>query len=156
MSRATIEQLRQLGLDSYAIDKVDAGDKQVALDAAADRIDAALRCQFGDAIIIAPYPLDIIQCECVLASWTLLMAQGYNPAAPSTDTNINARYAEWKDYLDKVSKGELVPRVTLSASVGDSGASGPSVITASSRGYSERGGVPQPAVYPPAGPFSSN
>ncbi len=156
MSRATIEQLRQLGLDAYAINKVSDDDKQMALDAAQARVDAALGTQFVAADIIEPYPLDIIQCECVLASWTLLMAQGYNPAAPSTDTNLNARYAEWKEYLDKVSKGELVPRVTLSPDEGNAGATGPSVITARQRGYSERGGIPFSQPFPGTGPFSSD
>jgi phage gp36-like protein len=149
MSRATITQLRQLGLDSYAIDKVPDADKQVALDAAMARVNAALRCQIGDAVVVAPFPMDIVQCECVLASWTLLMAQGYNPAKEATDKNVDRRYEEWAEYLDKVAKGELVPAVMLASSSSDAGATGPSVITSSQRGYSERGSNC-------VGPFSSD
>ena len=156
MSRATLDQLRQLGLDAYGIDKVADADKQMALDAAMARIDAALNTQFPDNAIIPPYPLDIVQCECIFASWTLLTAAGYNPANPGTDVNILAQYNEWKDYLNKVSKGKLVPNVVLSADPGPPGVTGPSVITSTQRGYSERGGIPWTSPCPNTGPFSSD
>lgn len=138
MSRATLTQLRQLGLDAYAIDKVADDDKQIALDAAAARIDSAVANQY-DGDIIPPYPLDIIQCECVLASWTLLTAQGYNPPSPGTDTNIEKNLSKWEAYLVSVSKGEIIPKLVLSVDDGDPGATGPAVITATQRGYSVRG-----------------
>jgi phage gp36-like protein len=156
MSRATLTQLKQLGLDSYAINQVSDVDKQEALDSASARIDSAVATQ-KDGTIIQPYPLDIIECECVLASWTLLMANGYNPPASGTDTNIMLRYKEWKDYLVSVSKGELIPKiVTDSSDDGDApGATGPTVITATTRGYSDRG-IGGTFPRPQAGPFSDD
>lgn len=155
MSRATLTQLTQLGLDSYAINQLSDVAKQEALDSASARIDSAVATQ-RDGNIIPPYPLDLIECECVLASWTLLMANGYNPPASGTDTNISLRYKEWKDYLDQVSKGELVPKiVTDGASDAGPGPSGPTVITATTRGYSDRG-VYGSFPRPQAGPFSDD
>jgi len=86
------------------------------------------------------------------------MANGYNPPASGTDTNIMARYKEWKDYLEQVSKGELIPKIVTDA--GDDadapGATGPTVITATTRGYSERGVFPGSRPRPQSGPFSDD
>lgn len=155
MSRATIAQLKVLGIDSYAINQVADANKQAALDSASARIDSALATQFT-LPIVAPYPMDIIECECVLASWTLLMAQSYN-AAPGVDDNFRKRYDYWEDYLLRVSKGELVPQVIDSSGDQDTtGATGPTVITATQRGYSERGISPFAPPQPTTGPFSSD
>lgn len=153
-SRATIAQLRQLGLDAYSLDQMATADKQVGLDAASARIDSALATQFT-LPILEPYPLDIIECECVLASWTLLMVRGYN-APTGVDENIRKRYEYWEAYLDKVSKGELVPNVVDSGTGTAAGATGPSVITATQRGYSERGVDSYNPPAPTTGPFSSD
>lgn len=153
-SRATIAQLRQLGLDSFALDQMSTADKQAALDSASARLDSALATQFT-LPIVAPYPLDIIECECVLASWTLLMVRGYN-APTGVDENIKERYLMWEAYLDKVSKGELVPSVVDSGTGGDYGSTGPSVITATQRGYSERGVSISNPPRPLTGPFSGD
>jgi len=154
MSRATIEQLRQLGLDSYAVNQMAIADRQAALDAASARVDSALATQFL-LPILTPYPLDIIQCECVIASWTLLIARGYNPPVGNGDDNLAKMYQYWADYLDRVSKGEIVPNVNAE-SVAAPGASGPTVITATTRGYSERGVWPNNFPTADSDPFSSD
>lgn len=157
MSRATIAQLQLLGLDSNAINPLSTAQKQAALDSASARIDSAVANQY-EGNIIEPYPLDIIECECVLASWTLLMVNGYNPQTQGTDSNIVVRFKQWDDYLDKVAKGELTPKIVTDA--GDDsqgfGATGPSVITETQRGYSERGISPFAPPAPQVGPFSGD
>ncbi len=157
MSRATLAQLKLLGIDSYALNQQPDASLQAALDAASARIDSALGTQFT-LPIVAPYPMDIIECECVIASWTALMVLGYNPGTGNTDTNIKERYLQWMEYLNKVSKGELVPNVVDSGTSGSAsyGASGPTVITATSRGYSERGQPQQSFPVTPTNPYSSD
>lgn len=156
MSRATLSQLVQLGLDSFAIDRIPDAQRQLALDSASARISAALATQFDVASIIPPYPLDIIECECVLASWTLLMSAGYNPATKGNDDNVALRYKQWQSYLDQVSRGELVPQVILSGTGEVPGVSGASIYTATSRGFSERGMVPNSFPSLQTGPFSDD
>lgn len=155
MSRANLNQLRQLGLDSNAINGVSNADKQAALDAASDTITGILATQFPPPIL-TPYPMDLIKCECIYASWELLMTQGYNPAS-GKDDNITQRYKWWVKWLEDVSIGEIVPAIiSASAAAIDAGASGPAVITSTQRGYSERGIAP---FAPPAiitDPFSSD
>ncbi len=160
-ARATLTQAVQLGLATDQIAKyiaVKPAAAQAALDAASARLDAALASQVDVALIIAPYPMDIIECECVLGTWTMLLVAGYNPPQTGTDDNLKARYLEWADYLDKVSKGELHPQVTLSSegSTPDAGVTGPSVITATQRGYSERGIDRQSPPIINTDPFSGN
>lgn len=153
-SRATLAQLAQLGLDSNALALVPTAKLQAALDSASARIDSALATQF-EFPLSPPYPLDIIECECVLASWTALMVQGYNPQGGEGNDNLEKRYLFWENYLTKVSKGELIPQIVDAASA-DAGATGPTVITASQRGYSERGLVGTSHERPNVGPFSGD
>jgi phage gp36-like protein len=162
MSRATLAQLKSLGLDSYAISQMDDSDLQLALDAAADRIDGILAPQFPPPIL-TPYPLDLIECECVLASWTALNVRGYRPASKGDDS-IQRRYRAWDNdsdtdpgWLQKVAKGEVVPKIVASGAEGtESAASGPMVITSTSRGYSERGVSPWSPPVPNTTPFSDD
>lgn len=158
MSRATIAQLRQLGLDSYALEQMVDADLQVCLDAAADKIDGIIGTQFPPPIL-APYPMDLIECECVEASWTALNVRGYRPAS-NGDDSIKRRYDEWMSvesgWIGKVNRGEYVPKIISADASSDSGASGPSVITATQRGYSERGIVPGLPPVPQTNPFSDD
>lgn len=153
-TRATLAQLKQLGLDSYALSQMTDADLTAALNAAKARVDAALSMQYT-LPILDPYPFDLIECECVLASWTALMVRGYNPAT-GIDTNIKERYEEWRSYLDKVSKGELQPVITDSSTEGDPGPTGVAVYTATQRGYSERGISPCTFPVPQTDPFSGD
>ncbi len=159
MSFSTLNQLRQLGLDSNATNQILAADQQVALDAAQAYIITRIGTQFPPPIL-TPYPMDLIECECVVASWTLLMVRGYNPAQGNGDVNIKMRYEWWAGkggWLDQVSSGEIVPQIIASATPPETGgASGPSVITATTRGYSERGISPGFWPRPQVGPFSDD
>jgi hypothetical protein len=143
MSRATLTQLVQLGLDSYALSQMLPADLQVALDAAADKIDGIIGTQYPPPIL-APFPMDLIECECVEASWTALNVRGYRPASTGDDS-IKRRHDEWmseEGWIGKVSRGEYVPKIISAGASSDAGASGPEVITATTRGYSERGVSP--------------
>ncbi len=163
MSRATLAQLRQLGLDSYALAQMQDEDLQPCLDAASDRIDGIIATQYPPPIL-TPYPLDLIECECVLASWTALNVRGYRPASKGDDS-IKSRYMQWDSdvegslgWLQKVAKGEVLPKIVASGSEdSDSGgASGPAVITSTQRGYSERGISPYSVPLVPTTPFSDD
>jgi phage gp36-like protein len=119
-------------------------DLQAALDSASDRIDGIIGTQFPPPIL-TPYPMDLIECECVCASWTALMVRGYRPAVTGVD-EIERRYKQWDNndpaslgWMQRVANGEYVPKIVSAAANSDTGASGPSVITAIQRGFSERG-----------------
>lgn len=158
MSRATIAQLAQLGLDSYATNQMDEADLQAALDAASDYITGVIAPQFPPPIL-APYPMDLIQCECIMASWNALLTRGYNPAS-GQDTNIKWRYDQWlgeNGWLQMVARGEIIPNIiSAAAQAENAGASGPSVITSTQRGYSERGVAPFITPVVDTDPFSNN
>ncbi len=162
MSRATVVQLKQLGLDSYALAQIPSADLQIALDAAADWIDGVIAPQFPPPIL-APFPMDLIECECIRASWTALTVKGYRPTAQSGMVDqVKARYDEWigpvggDGWVWRVARGETVPKIhSAAADETDAGASGPSVITETQRGFSERGidrfSTPRPNTDPFSG-----
>lgn len=149
MSICSLDQLRQLGVDSYATSSALAADRQAAIDATEANVGTLLASQYPRPWS-APYPLDLIQCIAVLASWSILISKGYNPL-PGQDDNLLATVKYWRDWLAQAAIGESDVEIIASSSVvEDAGASGPSVITASQRGYSERGLGRRP------GPFSGN
>lgn len=152
MARATVAQLNSLGLSSYALSQLTNAQKTEALSTAEARIDTALASQF-DPSSITSWPMDLIECQCVLASWTLLMTLGYNPAT-GIDENIKTRYLYWENYLTSVAKGELTPQVVGGGS--DTLISGANVITATQRGYSERGIDRASPPCPNTDPFSGD
>jgi hypothetical protein len=162
MSRATLAQLVQLGLDSYALNQMQPSELQPCLDAAADRIDGIIAPQFPPPIL-TPYPNDLIECECVIASWTALNVRGYRPATTGADS-IRARYLQWDNndpnnlgWLQRVANGEYVPKiVSASAESGAAAGSGHMVITSTQRGYSERGVAPFNPPVVQTTPFSDD
>ncbi len=135
--RATLEQMRALGIDSQAMRDISEADRLVALDAARARIDTALATR-STLPIIAPYPMDLIECECVLGSWTALISHGYAGGDPN-DKDIRERVKYWEEYLIQIVKGLPVPVVEEDDSDGIDGPSGPQVYTSSQRGWSRRG-----------------
>lgn len=152
MSRATITQLYQLGLNAQAFGNVPNATAQQWLDSASARIDSALADRFT-LPLVAPYPQDLIECECVFASWTGLLVRGWNPEAPGGAAQ-KIRYDEWNAWLQRVASGQLTPTVHDSSSSGggatdDTASAGPFVISDqpvgfTSRGVTESGGALDP------------
>jgi phage gp36-like protein len=150
MSMSSLEQLELYGVDSYALRAITPAKKQAALDSACVKIQNRLGTQFP-LPWQGPYPLDLVECECVLASVALLSKNGYNPT-PGQDKNLDDTRAYWEAWLQQASIGE-VPMLTLiynKVPAAEAPASGPSVISESQRGYSTRGTGHRP------GPFSGD
>ncbi len=158
MAGATLEQLRVLGIDSFAVQSTIDPDKRAALDATLAMMQGIMSPAYPPPWT-EPLPLDVIKCQCVLASWDILLSKGYNPE-PGKDDHIVAMVQWWRDWLEKIAESEISTPITgpnIPTPGADSGgAGGPSVITATQRGYSERGIDPgnPPRVY--KNPFSGN
>ena len=78
----------------------------------------------------------------------------FRTATQWTIAAIQAEYDRMMAWADRVSKGEVGPEVEDSAAA--DGVTGPEVITATTRGYSERGLSGNSFPTPTAGPFSDD
>ena len=145
-ARATITDLGNLGVAVQRIANVASTKKQAALNAASDFLDGYISDQC-ELPLIAPYPQDVIDFECAIAAYRLLCNVGFNPMAPA-DKALKDERDDWIKWAERVSSGEVNPRWTDSSSGVDP--SGVDVITATTRGYSERG------LACPPGPFSDD
>lgn len=126
---------------------------QALLNAGSDWLDSKLTRQY-DLPLIAPYPQDIVYFEVIWAAYHSLLKVGFNPLASPADAAIAAEYAVQMDWALNIAKGEVGPVVTDSST--EDGVTGPEVITATTRGYSERGVGPGSFPCPRTGPFSSD
>jgi len=152
-ARATTTNLGQLGLSPSAWStQVSTSTQQAALNAASDLLDGYLAAQF-DLPILAPYPQDVIEFECIVASYRLLANRGYNPAT-GADPNILEQYQQKLRWAEAVSRGEIVPNIVDSST--DASLGGPFVITSAQRGFSERGVNVRNPPAPQVDPFSGD
>lgn len=151
-ARATTTDLANLTPGWSRVKTASAAKQQQALNSASDYLDGKLDAQY-DLPLSAPYPQDVIEFECVYAGTRLLMNLGLDPES-AADKAIIADYERKLKWADDVAKGE-VPVVGLSA-LGGEVVSGPDVITATSRGYSERGLTNGSTPHPHVGPFSDD
>ena len=152
-ARATIEDLSTLGPAYGRLGRVLVGAKQGALNVASDYLDGRIGTQY-QLPLVAPYPQDIIDFEVIFASYRLLLNVGFNPMPGNADEAVQEEYKRKLAWAEMVASGE-VPIVGLSP-VGGDVVSGPDVITATTRGYSERGIYPGSLPMPQVGSFSDD
>lgn len=126
---------------------------QALLNAGSDVLDGYLSSQY-DLPLIGTIPGDIIYFEVIWAAYHSLLKVGFNPLASPADAAIQAEYDRMMAWADRVSKGEVGPEVEDSAAA--DGVTGPEVITATTRGYSERGLSGNSFPVPSSGPFSDD
>ena len=148
---ATQAQLKQLGINPAAIANVASADIDAALQAASDRISEAFPSNWK--LPLTQWSLSVTEKTCEIAAYKLLSVRGYNPAA-GADPIVRLNYEDAMKWIEMVAKGLITPDVTDSSTAPVEGRPSflPLPITASSRGWTQRGGVPPS----PRGPFVSS
>ena len=100
---ATRPDLAALGLPSAALTGVSAATQDAHLVAQGARIDSYLRTQY-DLPIKTPYPAELVECNAILAAYTLLQnARGYVP--DEFDAGFRARYEDQIIWLRDIAAG---------------------------------------------------
>jgi phage gp36-like protein len=156
---AQVSDFSAFGINENAIRGYDPTKVAKALAAASRDIDGYLDTQF--TLPLLTWGDDIKRCCCVLAAWDIVSGRGYNPEA-GADKNIKDRYDDRLKWLDKVSKGTVIPRVTDSTPGGTIGRPGarPLMVSSSQRGWSSRPNGTAPGGLPsspsPSGPFTDS
>lgn len=139
MSYGAVANLELYAAAARFWERVPTDVKQAALDAAQGMVNSYLRAQF--TLPLTQWGKDVERAEAVIAGYDLLVVRGYNPEA-GNDDNFRVRRDQTIEWLQAVSRGDIVPDVTDSSpGAGPDGATGegPMVATASQRGYSTRG-----------------
>ena len=134
-----------MGMAVSRISQIATPKQQAALNAASDYLDGLI-VSHADLPLVAPYPQDVIDFECVVASYRLLLNVGLDPRS-MTDKALKEQYDEKISWAKQIAAGEITPTWLDSSS--DGGEGGPFVITSSSRGYSERAPLQPPANVDP-------
>jgi phage gp36-like protein len=100
-----------LGLPAAALDGVtDTSDWR---DAAAGRIDSHLRGRYL-LPLDAPYPAEVVDCECAIAAYLFLSNRGFDPEA-GANQNIMLRYKDAMTWLRDLAAGKVNLAVTADA-----------------------------------------
>ena len=152
-ARATLEDLQVLGPVYGRISKVLTSTKQAALNVGSDYLVGRLGSQY-QLPLQPPYPQDVIDFEVIFASYRMLLSTGFNPMGGNADEAVQKEYERKLAWADQVARGEI-PIIGLSPFGGDV-VSGPDVITATTRGYSERGIFPGSVPTPNTTAFSDD
>lgn len=119
-----------------------------ALQAASSRADVYLASAF--ILPLVSWDMQLTRCVCDLAAFDLYRQYGLNPAAPDFAA-IKSLYDGAILFLEQVRDGKLTPQWEDSAgSPTNVEEGGPFVVTATTRGYSERDITSNP------GPFSND
>ncbi len=123
-----------------------------SLQAASSLADVYLASQFTLPLQTDPqgWDMQLTRVVCDIAAFNLYRQFGMNPSAPDFGA-VKSLYDNAMDWLKQVAVKSLSPQyVDSGGSPGDVEEGGPFVITATQRGYSERGITNNP------GPFSSD
>lgn len=128
---ATLADLYIHGAPSASFGSLTSGDREAALQAASEELDAAIASQ-GTVPLTGTIPSDLIQKVCQIAAYELLCRVGFNPNAGS-DRNYLDRAVMARDYFKRVSRGEVHPKVTFTEA--RSGKAQPKVRSKSLRGW---------------------
>lgn len=152
-ARATLVDLANLAPGWSRISTISTARQQAALNAASDWLDGQLRNQYT-LPLVAPYPQDVIDFEVVRASFRMILNVGFDPLSPA-DKAIADEYLRQMDWARAVGSGTQGIN-GLDSTVGPDGPDGPHVITATSRGYSERGLTPGRVPVVRTGAFSDD
>lgn len=100
----TTADLAQLGLPAAALTNVTADVQNAHLLKTGARMDAYLRSQYTLPFSV-PYPDELIECNCVMAAYTILTnSRGYNPA--DVDDQFRLRYEDCLAMLSDLSTGK--------------------------------------------------
>lgn len=100
-----------LGLPAAALDGVtDTSDWR---NAAAGRIDSYLRGRYL-LPLDAPYPAEVIDCECAVAAYLFISNRGFDPEA-GANANIVRRYTDAMAWLRDLAAGKVNLAVTADA-----------------------------------------
>jgi phage gp36-like protein len=128
-SRATEAEFNALGLPAVALDGF-SGDVQDHLDAASAKVDSHIRGRYL-LPLVAPYPPEIVEAECVLAAYSLLSIRGFDPEA-GANQNVVQRYKDTMKWLGALSEGKVSLAIEAD-STSDTYEGGPKVRSRSSR-----------------------
>ncbi len=145
---ATTAQLSSLSLTPQAAARYGEPAMNAALQAASSRADVYLASQF--TLPLVSWDMQLTRCICDMAAFDLARQYGLNPAAPDFGA-IKSLFDGSIEFLILVRDEKLTPQWEDSdGSPGNVEEGGPFVLTATSRGYSERGLTTCP------GPFSDD
>lgn len=151
---ASTAQLASLSLTPQAAARYGDVAMNAALQARSSFADTFLASQF--TLPLVSYDLQLTRCVCDMASFDLARQYGLNPAAPDFAA-LKSLFDSAYEWLCLVRDEKITPQYEDSAgSPGNVEEGGAFVITATTRGYSERGigsGCP-PTVS--TGPFSDD
>lgn len=151
---ATTAQLASLSLTAQAAARYGNASMNAALQAASSRADTYLTSQF--TLPLTSWDMQLTRVVCDMAAFDLARQYGLNPAAPDFKA-IQSLFDGSLAWLQQVRTQELTPQYEDSGSApGNVEEGGPFVITATTRGYSERGlnGCVPPTAG--SGPFSDD
>lgn len=136
-------------INPSALTGVDSPTKLAAIDGASRQIDSFLRAKFKLPLVLVG--ADIRKACIDIAIYDVMVGRGYNPEA-GADPGIKDRMDAAFKWLKLISEGKAVPDVTDSSPAAAEGRPGarPIIISASSRGFSNRGSASR------RGPFQSD
>lgn len=149
---ATATDITSLSLTPQAANRYGATAINAALQAASSRADSYLASAFVLPLQVTPqgWDMQLTRCVCDMAAFDLARQYGLNPNAPDFAA-IRSLYDGAVSWLEQVRDKKLTPQYVDSEGTPDNvEEGGPFVITATQRGYSERGITNNP------GPFSSD
>jgi phage gp36-like protein len=145
---ATTAQLTALSLTPQAGQRYGDAAMNAALQAASSRADTYLASQF--TLPLTSWDMQLTRVVCDMAAYDLARQYGLNPSAPDFKA-IESLSAGSMGWLQQVRTQEITPQYEDSGgSPGNVEEGGPFVVTATTRGYSERGLTSTP------GPFSDD
>lgn len=102
---ATTRDFERLGLPSRALTSVPVDQRLAALEAASRLIDDYL-CAQVTLPLVAFATASLIRATCVVATYDLLSARGFNPEQ-GVDLNIRSRYKDVIAWLERIAAGTL-------------------------------------------------
>lgn len=123
-ARATSADFAVHGLPATALDGF-AGDVDDYLTTAAGVVDSYLRGRYL-LPLSSPYPPEVVECECVLAAYTLISVRGFDPE-DSSDVNIKLRYDDKVKWLREIARGRASLDLATDAQADPTSAGGPIV-----------------------------
>ncbi len=155
---AQVSDITSLALTPQAAARF--GDTAITaqLQAASSTADSYLASAFVLPLQTDPqgWDMQLTRCVCAIAAFNLYRQFGINPNSPDFPA-LRSLYDDAIGWLEEVRDEEIVPQyVDSEGTPGNVEEGGPFVITATSRGYSERGlsGCTPPMVN--TGPFSDD
>jgi len=133
---ATPDDLAKVGALPSFVQSLTGTQVVEALQTASSQMDSYFISRFMLPIIT--WSQDVVQCCCVLASYTLIAARGYNPNNPA-ELVYETRYNQQMKWLKDVANGVATPFMTDSS---PSAAPGQSTPSASPNTVSPTTGTP--------------